>query len=67
MKDEKGIRKGFTWRRFAFALGVVSATYFIYVGDLAGVICWGAISVIAAVSKVVSKVREARKKRDNSD
>jgi hypothetical protein len=68
MKDEQGIRKGFTMRRFAFAVGVVAATYYIYMGDLTGVICWGAISVVAAVSKVISKVREARKKRrDNSE
>jgi hypothetical protein len=66
MKDEKGIRRGWTLRRLAFAIGAVGATYFIYMGDIVGVLCWGAISVIAAVSKLREKVRNARKNRSGN-
>jgi hypothetical protein len=63
MKDSKKDRfKGLSMRRFAFFFGATGGVYYIYAGDLAGTLCFGAISLIALISKARS-----RKKARNSD
>lgn len=55
MKDSKSKDrfKGLTMRRFAFFFGATGFTYYIYVGDIVGTICFGAISFIALISKAM--------------
>jgi hypothetical protein len=60
MRDEQGIRRGFTIRRFAFAFGAVGLAYYTYTGDLVGAICFGAISAVALISKAISMRKKAR-------
>jgi hypothetical protein len=47
-------------RRFAFFFGATEFAYNIYVGDIAGTICFGAISLIALISKAISSAKKAR-------
>jgi hypothetical protein len=61
MRDEQGVRRGFTMRRFAFVVGLIGTVYYIYKGDQVGMLCFGGVAAIALISKGISFVKKARR------